>query len=127
MAGGNSVWRVIVAPAASRRRLRRPTKCLTLVALLVVSGCGAKAGRTALVANEPQRLGNGQVQVMVECASSVEATVRAGAGVEALPLVTIWGRPRAGRCQIPVRLDLPPETTRFDDAASGMVINIPGR
>jgi hypothetical protein len=93
----------------------------------VVVGCGAEQPRTALVATEPRWVDASRVEVRVECATEVTSTVQPGAGVDGLPLVTVWGHPKAGRCTVPVTLDLPPGTARIDDAASGMVVDLPPR
>jgi len=98
-----------------------------LVAAPSLGGCSRAHERTALVATSPRWLGVDRIEVEVECAARVEASVRPGAGHDGLPLVTVWGEPRAGRCRVPVALDLPAGTERIDDAASGMVVDLPPR
>lgn len=86
--------------------------------------CTGPAEPHALVADSPHRIDAETVEVEVECADDVEARVDLDAGEARVPLVTIRGRPRAGRCRIPIRLPLPADATVFEDAASGMVVRV---
>ena len=60
---------------------------------------GADSGRTALAIArvEPTGFGNG-FHLITECADHVEVEVSRDAGGSDLPQVTVWGRPRVGRC-----------------------------
>ncbi|MCB0978016.1 MAG: hypothetical protein KDB02_11220 [Acidimicrobiales bacterium] len=91
------------------------------------AGCGTDVGRTALVPHHPRWVSPSTVRVTVECSDHVRVTVEPGSGVDLLPLVTIWGDPNRNRCQTQVDLEVPPGTTRIDDAASGRVIDLPPR
>lgn len=93
-------------------------------AVLAVSVACTSVGRTHLAIESPRRVDPDTVEVMVECAERVDATVEPGAGVHGLPLVTITGEPRTGRCRVPVRLDLPVEVTAVEDSTTGMVVDL---
>lgn len=93
-----------------------------------LAGCGHPGeGGTALALADPRWDGPQRIIVTVECAQDVVAQVEPGAGTEGLPLVTIDGRPKVGRCRPEVALDIPAGTTRVEDAATGTVIDLPAR
>lgn len=108
-------------PSTTGRRL--PLLLLPLAAVALVA-CAGSAELHALVAESPRRLDVDTIQVEVECADDVEVEIDPAGGEAGVPLVTIRGRPRAGRCRIPVRIPVPAEATVFEDAASGMVVRI---
>ena len=60
-----------------------------------------------------------------ECAEVSKASVEADAGVDGIPLVTVWGHPQVGRCRTEVVVTVPAGTTRIEDAATGMVVDLP--
>jgi hypothetical protein len=92
-----------------------------------LAGCGADEDRTALAVRSARWTEQGELVVIVECAKVTEREVRPGAGVEGLPLVTLWDRPRVGGCRTEVTLPVPTGTTRIEDAATGKVVDLPQR
>lgn len=118
--------------------LRRPNPTsprVRLGALVVVAGIAGLLGgcgrpdeaSTALALEDPTWAGPERVIGFVECAEDVRVRVEPGAGVEGLPLVTVSGRPKLGRCRPAVVVDVPAGTTRLEDAASGTVVDLPAR
>lgn len=91
----------------------------------VLTACGAREDRTALAIRSTRWNAAGDLTVTVECAEIASTDVRPGAGVDGLALITIWGRPKVGRCHPEIAFALPAETTRIDDAATGMVVDLP--
>ena len=91
----------------------------------MISACSS-VGTTVLAVESAVRSDAATIEVEVECADSVEASVEMDAGTEGHPLVTVRGEPRAGRCAVPVRVDLPADITAVEDAATGMVVEIDG-
>lgn len=102
-----------------------------VLGLLLVVGCGASEERIALAVEHPQwiTVANGpqgaSLRFDTECADVAEISVEPGAGVDGVPLVTVWGRPRTGRCRPEVVVTVPPGTTRVEDATTGMVVDLP--
>lgn len=94
-------------------------------------GCGPSEDGTALAVEHPQWIadtsgGEGSaLRFDTECADVSKAIVETGGGVDGMPLVTVWGRPRLGRCQTEVVVTVPVGTTRIEDAATGMVVDLP--
>lgn len=109
----------MITPLSPARR----TAALTVFVLALSVAC-TSVGPTHLAIESPRRIDPDTVEVMVECAERVEATVEPGAGVHGLPLVTITGEPRTGRCRVPVRLDLPAAVTAVEDSTTGMVVDL---
>ncbi len=100
---------------------------LTVVAA-AMTGCGRPdEGGTALALEDPTWAGTQRVVGSVECADDVQVRVEPGTGTEGLTLVTATGRPKVGRCRVAAVIDLPPGTTRIEDAATGTVIDLPAR
>lgn len=98
--------------------------------LMLVVGCGPPEDTTALAVEHPQWVAGPGVEgpslsVDTECADISTSTVEIDAGVDGVPLVTVWGHPRVGRCRIEVVVTVPEGTTRIEDAATGMVIDLP--
>jgi len=100
---------------------------------------GADSGRTALAITriDPMGFGNG-FHLITECADHIEVEVSPDAGGSALPQITVWGRPRVGRCDsgaavsFPIsafrqRADGEPPLTQVVDGASNQVIDLPTR
>lgn len=98
-----------------------------MAGIIGLTGCGADEDRTALAVRSTRWNERGELAVTVECAEVAGREVRPGAGVEGLPLVTLWGRPKIGRCRTEVTLPLPDGTSRIDDAATGKVVDLPPR
>lgn len=102
-----------------------------VVGLLVVGGCGPSEERIALAVENPQwvTVADGSegpsLRFDTECADVAEISLEPGAGVDGVPLVTVWGRPRTGRCRTEVTVTVPPGTTRVEDATTGMVVDLP--
>lgn len=96
-----------------------------------LAGCGRDEERTALAVHSPRwtldaaRSADPSLLLETECAEVFEVTVEAGAGVEGVPLVTVWGRPTLGRCLTEVVIEVPEGTTRVEDAATGTVVDVP--
>ncbi len=93
----------------------------------MTAGCGADEGRTALAVRSARWSERGDLVLTVECAELDTVDVEPGAGVDDLPLVTIWGRPKFGRCAPSVAVALPSGTTSIDDAATALVVDLPPR
>ncbi|HEX2578553.1 MAG TPA: hypothetical protein VHK88_19575 [Aquihabitans sp.] len=98
---------------------------LLLTGVLGAAGCGADGRRTALAVQEARWTATGEVVVTFECSEALEVAVEPGRGTEGVPLVTAWGEPQVGRCARQAVLAVPPGTTRLDDAATGMVVDLP--
>ncbi|QXC62799.1 hypothetical protein KSP35_08475 [Aquihabitans sp. G128] len=108
---------------------RRPALlALAAVALVLgLAGCGAHEGRTALAVRSTRWVGPDELAVTVECAEVSSADVEPGKGVDGLPLLTVWGEPSMGRCASQLVIPVPPGVDRIDDAATGMVVDLPPR
>lgn len=105
--------------------VRGRTAALSAIAALVLSVACTPPGTNHLELRSPIRLDGRTVEVNVECADAVTAEVENGAGIDGIPLVTVTGDPTFGRCRVPVRLDLPEGTVAIEDAATGMVLELP--
>jgi hypothetical protein len=101
----------------------------TLGALAVggLAGCGADEGRTALAIRSTAWNGRGELVVTLECAEDHEVDVAPTAGVDGIPLVTAWGQPALGRCATRFVVPVAPGVDRVEDAATGMVVDLPPR
>ncbi|MEO6989285.1 MAG: hypothetical protein ABI239_11635 [Aquihabitans sp.] len=100
------------------------------VGLVLLFGCGPSEDPTALAVEHPQWVAAASedgpsLRFDTECADVSKATVEAAGGVEGIPLVTVWGRPRMGRCRTEVVVTVPAGTARIEDAATGMVVDLP--
>lgn len=94
----------------------------------LLAGCGAiDPPRTALAVRSARWVGPEAVALTLECAELESAEVDPTAGVDGIPLVTAWGAPRLGRCDTQLVVPVPPTATRIDDAATGMVVDLPPR
>lgn len=98
-----------------------------VVGMAGLTGCGADEGRTALAIESTSWNEQGELVLELECADTSEVEVTPGAGVDGLPLVTAWGEPALGRCRTTVVVPVGPDVTRIDDAATGMVVDLPPR
>ena len=102
-----------------------------LVGWVLMVGCGPSDDLTALAVDHPRWIAVGpgeqgsSLRLVTECADVVEVSVEPEAGVEGLPLVTVWGHPRLGRCRPEVVVTVPAGTTRFEDGTTGMVVDLP--
>lgn len=114
---------------ASRRRGVGAALIATAVLLAAngLAGCGADEGRTALAVESASWNDADALVLELECAELDEVDLEPGAGVDGLPLLTAWGEPKLGRCTTTVIVEVPPGTTRIDDAATGMVVDLPPR
>ena len=83
--------------------------------------------RTALAIDGATWLGPTRISVGTECAMDLVVTVGADHGGSDLPEVTIWGRPRAGRCHPTVTVRLPRRTAKIVDGTTSEVITLPAR
>lgn len=98
---------------------------------MLLAGCGPSEDHTALAVDHlewtaPPAGENGPwLRLDTECAEVSEASVEPGAGVDGVPLVTVWGRPRVGRCRTELVVPVPSGTTRIEDAATGRVVDLP--
>ena len=73
---------------------------------------------------------------MVECAEDIRVEVGPDAGGSALPQVTVWGRPRVGRCDPGATVSFPekdflvtpghPPLTKIVDGATSHVVALTG-
>ena len=120
-----------------------------LVRILVVAVCllgalawisathhrGADAGRTALAIQRATPFGfGGGVLLQVECADQVTVERRPDPAGSGLEQITVWGRPRVGRCHPDVRVgfgvgaridaDHPAGPLKFVDGASSQVVTV---
>lgn len=98
---------------------------------------GADAGRTALAITRIDPVGFGNAfHLVTECADHIEVEVSRDAGGSDLPQVTVWGRPRVGRCDsgatvsFPLsafrrRADGPLPLTQVVDGTTSQVVDVP--
>ena len=98
-----------------------------LVGTTVVSGCTSTEGRTALAIERTGRGGNGTLVVYTECADIDEVAVTADHGGSPLREVTVWGRPKIGRCASRAEVSVAASETQIVDGATSMVLDLPGR
>ena len=102
-----------------------------MVGCVLMIGCGPADDRTALAVDHPRwvTVGSGDegssLRFVTECADVDEVLVEPEAGVDGLPLVTVWGHPRVGRCRPEVEVTVPAGTTRLEDGTTGMVVDLP--
>ncbi len=95
---------------------------------------GADAGRTALAIQEATTFGfGGGVSLQVECADQVtieRAPDPSGSGLEQ---ITVWGRPRVGRCHPDAQVAFPLEPVtpgksrqplKFVDGTTSQVVTV---
>ena len=85
--------------------LRRVLIAIAVVAIAVVAivgltdGYGADSGEAALAISGVHPIGfSAQLQLEVECADHVRVELRDDPAGSGLTQVTVWGRPRVGRC-----------------------------
>ena len=115
--------------------VNRPPLPWVLVEVVVVvaaatgllAGCGADDGRTALAVRSTRWSGPTGLAITVECAHLDSYTFEPGAGIDGLPLLTAWVEPELGRCTTRIVVPVPAGVTRIDDAATGMVVDLPPR
>lgn len=113
------------------------TALLAVVALAaVVHHGGAASERTALAISRIDPVGDGgDFRLVTECADHVEVEVGRDAGGSDLPQITVWGRPRVGRCDAGAAVSLPPAAfratdghpplTQVVDGATSQVVDLP--
>lgn len=120
-----------------------------VVRILVVAACllgasawvtathhrGADSSRTALAIQKATSFGfGGGVLLHVECADHVTVERRPDPAGSGLEQITVWGRPRVGRCLPDVRIgfgvgprvdaDHPAGPIKFVDGASSQVVTV---
>lgn len=96
-----------------------------LVAALV--GCGADQGRTALAVEHTRWSPDGTLVVQTECSEELEAHGATVARQPTIYEVTIWGKPRVGRCHPEMRLSVGTRVTKLRDAAGNQLVELPPR
>ncbi|CAN5514647.1 hypothetical protein BH10ACT1_BH10ACT1_32500 [soil metagenome] len=100
---------------------------MVLAAVGSLAGCGRDEGRTALAVRSTRWVSPTELAVTVECAELGTLDLEPGAGIDGLPLLTVWGDPQVGRCAPRIVVPIPAGVTRIDDAATGMVVDLPPR
>lgn len=94
-----------------------------IVAASVLAGCGGDDGRTALAIDRAEVV-DGGIVLLGECADRLEADVSPDPGGSGLTQVTLWGRPRIGRCRARLQVDLVSAPDKIVDGATSMVISV---
>lgn len=97
------------------------------VLALALSACGTDRGEVALVIASARQASPTEVEVVSdECADQLRTQVERDAGGSDLPQITLWGRPRPGRCEPRRRARLPAPTTErgIVDGATGTVLPV---
>ena len=101
-------------------------------------GLGADAHRTPLAIESATSFGfGGAYRLKVECADHVTVEVRPDPSGSGLPEVTVWGRPRVGRCHpdatfgggVGPRIDPhnpTPHPRKIIDGATSQVVSLQG-
>lgn len=120
---GDSYPGVVPAP-----RIARPTlvalAALVAAATAISAGCSADHQRTALAIDEIVVHAT-TVRATTECADDVTAEVRPDPKGSGLLEVSLWGRPKVGRCHPSVDLDdVPTDTAKVVDGATSQVIDV---
>lgn len=110
------------------RRPPLPRLAVAVAALAValgpaaLTGCGTQQGRTALAITSARRTA-GRVVLRVECADQLTVERGRDASGSDLVQVTVWGRPRVGRCRPALVLrGLPGDA--FVDGTTSQVVHI---
>ena len=104
--------------------LRRAVALGAVVGLLALAGCGGSEGRASLAVDGARRDGR-LVIVTTECADHLAVEVRPDPAGSGLVEVSLWGRPRLGRCQASTAVDgIPADQPKLVDAATGQVVDI---
>ena len=110
------------------RRVALPSVA-ALSAAAWLSACGGPAPRTALAIEDAHWTARGTLVVTTECADDVEVEVGADHGGSDLMEVTLWGRPRVGRCRPSLEVPLDPgvratRPSQVVDGTTSMVVDI---
>ena len=113
------------------------TVVIALVAFVgLTDGYGADSGRTALAISGTEDVGfSADLRLVTECADEVTVEVARDPAGSGLALVTVWGRPRVGRCRAPAYVtsfELQGQSAagqtepvrKFVDGATGFVVDI---
>ena len=102
---------------------RRRGALLALAGLTAAGlvGCGADDGRTALAVRHAEVV-DGGLLVETECSTDLTAEVGPDHGGSGLPEVTVWGRPRTGRCRSTIRVPITDPPTMFVDGTTSEVV-----
>lgn len=111
-------------PALPSPRFALAVASAISLSVVLISAC-TSPGRNVLTVGSPVRLDARTVRVSVECADAVTTEIEVGAGVDGVPRVTVSGEPSFGRCRVPVELELPAGTSAIEDAATGMLLELP--
>ena len=96
---------------------------------------GIDSGRTPLPIQRATGFGYGNAyRLTVECADDIQVVVGKDHGGSALPEVTVWGRPRIGRCHPDAVVSFPetafqstphnPPLTKIVDGATSDVVHL---
>lgn len=105
---------------------RRRGALLALAGLAAAGlvGCGgADDGRTALAVRHAEVV-DGGLLVETECSTDLTAEVGPDHGGSDLLEVTVWGRPRTGRCRPTIRVPITDPPTMFVDGTTSGVVRV---
>lgn len=102
---------------------RAALAALASAAALAPAGCSADAPRTALAIRSAE-MKPGGLRVTTECATDLEVESGPDHGGSDLLEITVWGRPRMGRCHPSVLVEVPPDQTTFVDGTTSTVVDV---
>ena len=92
---------------------------------VAMTGCASKEGRTALAIEHTSRSADGALTVSTECADIDEVVVTADHGGSPLAEVTVWGRPKLGKCKSRIEVSVEASQSQIVDGATSMVVDLP--
>jgi hypothetical protein len=96
---------------------------VALTALSGLAGCGRDEDRVALAIDRATVTGS-VVTVRTECAAIDQVAVRPDPAGSGRPEITVWGRPKVGRCHPSARVTVDGRPDKVVDGATGFVVDL---